>query len=91
MKTSEKTKAINLINKINQFSDRVLSTREIRENLILFLNNCGLDSSYVYKSKKNIEEEIYKGINGYHVINNLILKIRNDYGINIASDEEEQI
>lgn len=74
-----KSKAINLIKQLNKFGTQIVSSRQTRDFLLLSLNNSGLEPLTIYKLKKEVEEDINKEANAYHVINNLIIKLKELY------------
>lgn len=70
------SKSKNLIIQINQLRDQILSSRQVKEKLVLLLQNSGLPRLIVSDLIKNIISDTNKGIvNQYVIIENLVTSL----------------
>ncbi len=77
MKKSNLVKSKNLISEINKFKMSILTSRQVKENLLLLLSNSGLPKDVVKDLSHNVVDSISKGeTNQYQIIEDLILSLK---------------
>jgi len=70
------SKSKNLIIQINQLRDQILSSRQVKEKLVLLLQNSGLPRAIVSDLIRNIVLETNKGaVNQYVMLENLVTSL----------------